>query len=153
MIRNHINMWNKAVVDTPQDTRALSKQNWSWYFNCKGAFISKCKNHDTFLTATSPFIQGHHMFIMWQWINLSTSQLPFIYFHHLFIEDLSITVCHLLRLYSGGNKRIQIQIWRTGEMLLTRKTTALGATSVPVSLHLQFPREIKPSPLRWEVTT
>lgn len=48
MIRNHINMRNKAVVDTPQDTRALSKQNWSRYSNCKGAFISKCKNHGTF---------------------------------------------------------------------------------------------------------
>jgi hypothetical protein len=141
-------MWNKAVVDTPQHSHTLSKQNWGWYSNCKGAFISKCKNHGT-LTATSPFI-WHHIFIMWQWTNLSTSHLSFIHFHHLFIEDVSITVCHLLRLYSGGNK----QIWRTDKMLLTRKTTPLGATPVPGPPHLlQFPCEIKPSPLQWEVTT
>jgi len=106
------------------------------------------------LTATSPFIKGHHIFIMWQWTDLSTSQLSCKHFQHLFTEDVSTTVCHLLKLYSGGNKQIWIQTWRTGKMLLTRKTTALGATPVPVPPHLlQFPREIKPSPLQWEVTT
>jgi len=48
MIQNCINMRSKAVMDTPQHSHALSKQNCSWYSNCKGAFISKCKHHGIF---------------------------------------------------------------------------------------------------------
>lgn len=46
--QNHINTRNKAVVDNPQHSHALSKQKWSWYYNCKGASISNCKSHGTF---------------------------------------------------------------------------------------------------------
>jgi len=48
MIQNRVTVCNKAVDDTPQHSHALSKQNCSWYSNCKGAFISKCKDYGTF---------------------------------------------------------------------------------------------------------
>lgn len=48
MIRNRINMWNKAAVDTPQHSHTLSKHNWRWYSNCKGTLISKYKNYGKF---------------------------------------------------------------------------------------------------------